>query len=197
MAEPAALDHLTVACRTLDEGAAWIKTHLGILPDAGGRHPQIGTHNRLISLGREAGEYLEIIAIDPDAVAPGFPRWFGLDRFDGPPRLVGWVARTRGALDKSGATTRDFRRDTLRWRFSLPDDGLPLDGGVTPALIDWQGSPHPASTLPDHGLRLLALELRHPAPLPDLPVNDPRVTLCAGPTAIHARILTPKGETLL
>lgn len=199
MAETAALDHLAIACRNLDEGAAWIRAQLGIDPDPGGRHPGIGTRNRLLSLGRDnaPGEYLEIIAIDPDAPAPDHPRWFGLDRFDGPPRLVGWVARTSGALDQPGATPRDFSRDNLRWRFSLPDDGAPLDGGVTPALIDWQGSPHPASRLPDHGLRLLALELHHPAPLPALPVVDPRITLRVGPIAIRARIQTPKGDILI
>lgn len=203
MADPAILDHLAVACRSLDEGTAWLAAKLGMspdqLPDQGGRHPQIGTHNRLLSLGSdgEGGEYLELIAIDPDGITPGFPRWFGLDDFNGPPRLVGWVARTSGALDQPGASPRDFSRDALRWRFSLPDDGMPLDGGVTPALIDWQGSPHPAPRLPDLGLRLLALDLSHPAPLPALPVLDPRITLRLGPAVLRARILTPKGETEL
>lgn len=185
MAETPALDHLAIACRNLDEGAAWAGTHPGILPDAGGRHPRIGTHNRLRSLGRDnaPGEYPEIIAIDPDAPAPGLPRRFGLDRFDGPPRLVGGGARTTGAPDQPGATRNDFcddfSRDNLHWRFSPPDDGAPLDDGITPALIDWQDSLHPASRLPDHGLRLPALDLPHPQPLPALPVDDPR-TLCGG-----------------
>jgi hypothetical protein len=43
--------------------------------------------------------YLEIIAIDPDGVAPPHPRWFGLDEpalqraLEAGPRLIHWVAR--------------------------------------------------------------------------------------------------------
>lgn len=195
MADTPRLDHLAIAARTLEEGAAWIRSHLGTEPDPGGSHPEIGTHNRLLRLGE--GEYLEVIAVDPAAPHPGFPRWFGLDVFDGPPRLVGWVARTRGDLTQPGATPRDLSRGDLHWRFSLPDDGLPLDGGVTPALIDWRGGPHPSARLPDRGMRLTALELRHPAPLPDLPVTDSRIALRQGPVSLHARIRTPDQEVVL
>lgn len=191
MVNRAKFDHLAIAARTLVEGAAWLADRLGIAPDPGGRHLQLGTHNRLLSLGQ--GEYLELIATDPDGQKPDFPRWFGLDEFDGPPRLVSWIARSAAPITQSGASPRQFQRDDLRWQFSLPDDGRPLDGGVTPALIDWQGSPHPSSRLRDHGLRLEALRLSHPAPLPALPVDDPRITLQQGPVALQAMIRTPSG----
>jgi hypothetical protein len=64
-----ALDHLVVAARTLDEGAAWCADTLGVAPEAGGRHALMGTHNRVLSIagpGWPRG-YLEIIAIDPEA----------------------------------------------------------------------------------------------------------------------------------
>ncbi len=194
MAE-AVFDHLVYAARSLAEGAAWLEARLGLRPDPGGRHLQLGTHNMLLSLG--VGEYLELIAIDPDGSAPTFARWFGLDRFDGPPRLVSWVARTEGDITQPGATPHEFQRDDLRWRFSLPHDGMPLNGGVTPALIHWQGSPHPSGRLPDRGLRLAALELHHPLPHPALPLEDTRIILREGAPALHARIMTPAGEVAL
>ncbi|MFV0291902.1 MAG: VOC family protein [Paracoccus sp. (in: a-proteobacteria)] len=36
---------------------------------------------------------IELIAIDPAARAPSYLRWFGLDHFTGPPRLISWVCR--------------------------------------------------------------------------------------------------------
>ena len=75
------LDHLVVAAASLDEGVAWCERTLGVTPGPGGRHPLMGTHNRLLALAGEAfpASYLEIIAIDPDAAAPRRVRWFGLD----------------------------------------------------------------------------------------------------------------------
>lgn len=48
----------------------------------------MGTHNLMLRLGDSS--YLEIIAINPAAPAPGRPRWFALDRLagDGSPRLA-------------------------------------------------------------------------------------------------------------
>jgi catechol 2,3-dioxygenase-like lactoylglutathione lyase family enzyme len=70
-------DHLVLAARDLDAGAAWLESLLGVKLAQGGKHARMGTHNRLLGLGDNF--YLELIAIDPDAVAPGRPRWFGLD----------------------------------------------------------------------------------------------------------------------
>jgi Glyoxalase-like domain len=41
----------------------------------------MGTHNRVIAISSESFPdcYVEVIAIDPDAPAPGRRRWFGLD----------------------------------------------------------------------------------------------------------------------
>jgi hypothetical protein len=66
------LDHLVVAARTLEEGAAWVTGRLGVSMAPGGKHALMGTHNRLLSLGARA--YLEVIAIDPDANCSHFAR---------------------------------------------------------------------------------------------------------------------------
>ncbi len=61
------LDHLVIAARTLDEGARYVAARLGVETAAGGAHPLMRTHNRLLNL--YGGAYLEVIAIDP-AAAP-------------------------------------------------------------------------------------------------------------------------------
>jgi hypothetical protein len=60
-------DHLAIGAETLDEGVEAVEAALGVPLAPGGGHPAMGTHNRLLSLG--PGEYLEVIAIDPDAPA--------------------------------------------------------------------------------------------------------------------------------
>ena len=78
------VDHLVVFAADLAGGVDWCQRTLGITPTAGGEHPLMGTHNRLLNIASEAfpQAYLEIIAIDP-AVTPtraaGLHRWFDLD----------------------------------------------------------------------------------------------------------------------
>ena len=129
----ATLDHLVVAAAHLDEGAAWLESRLGVALAPGGRHAAMGTHNRLLRLGPKC--YLEVIAVDPAAPAPGRPRWFGLDdaatraRIAERPRLVHWVARTNDLATASAACLElpgeilPLSRDSLRWRISVPADG--------------------------------------------------------------------------
>ena len=156
-------DHLVVAARTLDEGAAWVVSKLGVAPVAGGKHPTMGTHNRLLFIGQR--RFLEVIAIDPDAPAPGRPRWFDLDdpgmrtKLEQGPALIHWVERT----DDMDAALREYpqpvevlalARGSYRWRIGVPKDGRRPGGGTLPTLIQWDGGLHPAEALPDTGCRL-------------------------------------------
>lgn len=200
-----ALDHLAVSAATLEEGAAWVEMALGVPLAGGGTHPHMGTHNRLLSLG---DLYLEVIASDPDAPKPGHPRWFDLDRFQGPPRLTNWICRTDdldaalAAAPPGTGTATDLVRGDYRWRFSVPPTGqLPFDD-CFPALIQWQGDLHPAKALRDHGIRLTGLQITHPrapalqAALKTL--NDPRIVIERGPYhAIRATFQTPQGIRVL
>ncbi|MEM6740410.1 MAG: VOC family protein [Pseudomonadota bacterium] len=195
-------DHLVVACEQLETGAGAVETVLGVPLEPGGKHPSFGTHNRLLSLGEEA--YLEVIAVDPGAPAPGRVRWYDLDRFSGAPRLTTWVVRVSD-LDASQAQGRvpgvvlSLERGAYRWRMGVPEDGiLPLEG-MHPAVIAWEG-PHPAAALPDRGVRLKELCLRHPEPggLAAIPGrNDPRVTVERGLPALSARLTGPAGDRWL
>ena len=158
------LDHLVVAARSLEEGAAWVERRLGVAPVPGGKHAAMGTHNRLLRLGERT--YLEVIAIDEAADAPRRPRWFALDappmkaRLAQGPALVHWVARSDD-LDadvKQSAEPFDIlsmARGDFRWRIAVPPDGRFPAKGSLPTLIQWEGEAHPASRLPDSGCRLL------------------------------------------
>jgi hypothetical protein len=158
------LDHLVVAARTLEEGGAWVRQRLGVVPVAGGKHAAMGTHNHLLGLDR--GQYLEVIAVDPAAPAPPRPRWFGLDsnamraRLAAGPALVHWVVRTddlEGALADYPEPVEilHFERGNFRWRMGVPRDGrIPCDGQC-PTLIQWEEGPHPSETLPPSGCSLL------------------------------------------
>ncbi|MBR9980159.1 MAG: VOC family protein [Desulfatitalea sp.] len=164
------IDHLVITAPSLGVGAAFIKEALGVDPQAGGRHPSMGTHNLLLSLGDAL--YLEVISIDPSLPAPHRPRWFGMDNLPGSssPALSTWVARTtniRSAAARSSESlgiVTPMHRGDLTWLITIPPDGLvPLDG-VAPALIEWPAGVHPAARLDDCGLRLVKFEIFHPDP---------------------------------
>ena len=55
------LDHLAVVARTLEEGCAYVEAVLGAEMSAGGKHVEMGTHNKLLSLGPHV--YLEVIVV--------------------------------------------------------------------------------------------------------------------------------------
>lgn len=197
------LDHLAVSALTLDEGTAAVEAALGVSLAPGGQHPHMATHNRLLSLGPDL--YLEVIAADPAQPRPAWPRWFDLDRFTGPPRLTNWICRCDDitaelALSPPGTGTPvALARGDFRWQMAVPATGiLPFDNAF-PALIQWEGTAHPAPRLPDIGIRLTRLEIVHPdaaalgAAL-EHRLHDPRVILIPGPQAMRATFATPHGD---
>ncbi|MFE1600852.1 VOC family protein [Methylobacterium sp. ID0610] len=207
------LDHLVIVAPSLAEGEAHVRACLGLPMQAGGRHPEMGTHNLVLRLGDDV--YLEVIAVDPAAPAPSGPRWFGLDEavavrtaWDNGRRLRAWVARTDaiGAVvartDSLGGPVR-VSRGTRSWLFSLrPDGALPV-GGIAPSVIDWEGQPGPASGMTDVGARLLSFTVAHPEPervtalYARLGIADPPA-ITAGPELTYgALVRTPAGERSL
>jgi hypothetical protein len=179
-----AVDHLVVACATLEDGVAWCESTLGATPDAGGRHARFSTHNRLVDVSTAAHPrcYLEVIAIDPSAPSPSQPRWFALDEAplarllarEGP-RLVAWVARVEpgdgadaiaAAWRAAGCdpgplipVERETPRGWLRWRLSVRPDGRRVRGGALPGLIAW-GDHHPSASLTPTGVSLSSMTVR-------------------------------------
>lgn len=195
------LDHFAVTADTLDEGAEWLEAMIGAPTVPGGRHARFGTHNRLLGLAN--GLYLEVIAVDPEAPAPEDARWFGLDRFSGPPRIGNWICRTddleaaQAALPGMGRQVALSRGD-LAWRMAVPEDGQLPFAGCHPAVMAWDCAAHPAAALPDHGISLRRLIVTHPeaqaleALLADH-LGDRRVVFETGTTGLRAEFDTPGG----
>ena len=209
-----AVDHLIVAAATLAEGEAWCRAPLGAAPAGGGRHPQFGTHNRVLKIAGAAfaQTYLEIIAIDPEAAAPGRARWFGLDHLDlsAGPRLIHWVGRSpmldmhRWGLITVGlapgdpvAASRETPQGLLQWQILVPADGGLRCGGALPTLIQWQGA-HPTEHLPDSGVSLQSITInRVPARARDvLRLRGVTAVDDDGP-ALRATLSTPHGDVTL
>lgn len=201
------LDHIAISAETLTYGVPDVEEALGVELAAGGQHEAMGTHNKLLSLGPE--EYLEVIAVDPEAKRPNQPRWFDLDNFIGATRATTWICRVPD-LDAALASSPEgagaiwpLQRGDLSWRMAIPKNGkLPFDG-LFPALIQWEGSAHPAPRLPDRDIRLARLRLVSPeagalkaalAPL----IQDPRLEIVGGATADMTVVLqTPAGQVAL
>lgn len=200
-------DHLAIAATSLDDGAATIEQALGVSLAPGGEHAAMGTHNRLLSLG--PGEYLEVIAINRAAPAPGRPRWFGLDAFDGATRPQCWIARTDDMTSALANAPQgigvpiSFARNAYEWDMAVPDTGLLPFDGLFPALIQWHSQAHPADALPDRGVRLRRLVITHPdapalrAALDPL-ITDSRLAVTSGAEpALAVELDTPHGPRIL
>jgi len=201
------LDHIVVAGQSLEEASEAVEAALGVALQTGGAHEAFGTHNSLLRL--EGGLYLEVIAVDPGAPPPDRPRWFDLDRFSGPPRLTHWVCQAddldalRAGLERSPGEPMNLARGDLRWRMTVPQDGVLPFRGQHPALIEWQSPVHPSALLTRSGCALRRLVVAGPeaaalqaALKPHF--TDPRVVFEQADTPrLHAEIDTPQGVRVL
>jgi catechol 2,3-dioxygenase-like lactoylglutathione lyase family enzyme len=167
---PTVLDHVLLGCPNLDQGVAFVQSHLGVRAAFGGVHPGRGTQNAVLSLGDR--HYLEIIAPDPtQQLSPSglLAKIQSLRE----PRLIGWAAhpgdltalarnlRTAGVAF-AGPTPGSRKRPDgrlLQWStLNLDDD----DHGLLPFFIEWGAdSPHPSSDAPP-GCRCTLFELVTP-----------------------------------
>ena len=168
------IDHVAIGAATLDQGVSALRDQLAVEVPRGGKHPAMSTHNCVTRTGD--GNFLEVIAIDPEAPDPGRVRWFTLDdpatqsRLAVRPRALCWVV---GTDDLDGIVANcpfdlgeilNLSRGDLTWRLTVPKDGSLLEGGLLPAFIEWSPGPHPSGGMQDVGLRLETVRLRHPDP---------------------------------
>ena len=203
----AQIDHFVVAIRSLSEGTAAFERMTGVKPVAGGKHPNRGTENALVSLG--GGMYLEIIA--PQAGAE-------LSALDRPMRdlteltVIGWAVsisnaeEARARVIKAGATPSPITGGSrvtpagakLEWdTFGL----LTPEIDVAPFFIHWKGgTAHPSTTSP-RGCTLTKLEVQDPSGadlsrvLGALGVGN--VTVTSAPSAIRVALSCAKGSVTL
>lgn len=204
------LDHLTIIAPSLAEGVAHVRACLDIDIPYGGIHPEMGTHNHVLRLGDEA--YLEVIAINPDALSPSGPRWFGLDdqqavqaAWENGFRLRGWVARTTDidALLSQHEHILGHKIQVSRGGrfsfFSLPPDGCLPQGGIAPSVIDRGGRPPPAGSMPDFGIQLRTVTIEHPNPnsvlglYKQLHIENPPKVEKGNQLRYRAKVQTPSG----
>lgn len=206
------IDHFAIGADTLDQGVAAMKDLLGVEVPRGGKHDAMSTHNCVMQAGNES--FFELIAIDPDAPAPGRTRWFTLDdpqtqaRLAERPRALCWVVNTDdldGVIAASPVDLGevvDFARGDRTWRLTVPQDGSLLMGGLLPAFIEWSPGPHPSTGQQDLGATLTRVHLRHPDPdaltatLKALSV-DHLATVTTGDAALSFELETPSGTVML
>lgn len=164
------IDHLVYAVSDLETGMRDMEALLGVRPAIGGRHPDFGTHNALLSLGTST--YLEVIAPDPDLPTPGRGLPFGITRGQ-QPRMATWALGTESIHELAntalaagidiGTIASGSRRKPdgtlLSWQLSDPY-AMPL-GGAIPFLISWGETPHPARATPRAG-DLIGFRIEHP-----------------------------------
>ena len=183
---PPCVDHLVVLAADLASGVSWCERTLGITPTAGGEHPLMGTHNRILNVGSTAHPrtYLEIIAINPGAaraIPESARRWFDMDDAalqhqvaQHGPRLIHWVASVPDVAEGCAAlsalgmergaivtASRPTPQGLLQWQITVRGDGLRLMDGCLPTLIQWSDA-HPCDSLPASGVQLQSLALQHP-----------------------------------
>jgi Glyoxalase-like domain len=203
-----ALDHLVYAVPDLDAAARAFIAATGVAPAEGGRHLGRGTRNVLVGFGETS--YLEIIGPDPDnPTEPDVTMPFGLATLRHP-LLLTWAVhpadleRAAGASAAAGAdhgeiwplSRRTPAGELLKWRLASAYPA-PLEG-ITPFLIDWGATPHPASALPR--LRLRGLRATHPDPdavTAVLNALDIQLAVEKGAPALTALLATPRGPVIL
>lgn len=166
-----AVDHLLLGVPNLEEGIAWVAEKTGVQAVFGGRHPGLGTHNALLSLGPK--QYLEIIAPDPTqtTLAPQF----AFLQLATVPRLLTWAAATTdihaiaarahaAGFELNGPNAGSRTRPdgaTLRWQTLFLKSDFSL---VIPFFIEWDAtSRHPSEDSPA-GCVLHAFEMESPQP---------------------------------
>lgn len=139
------IDHLVIAVRDLDDAALELERRVGLAATGGGRHPALGTRNRLAWLG---DSYIELVSIADRGVAGrswlGLPTIAALERGGG---LATWAIATDSiladvaALRASGSGFGDptpgerERPDgtVVRWRLAI---GGSLGPAEPPFLIE-------------------------------------------------------------
>jgi hypothetical protein len=166
----ATLDHFIYAGRDLDAMSTQFERMTGVAPGRGGRHPGMGTHNALASLG--SGVYFELLAVDPSQ-RETLRGTMGA-RIDAlaSPRLFAYMLKGQNlerqrevltghgiAADLFDASRTTLDGHTLRWRLLVPHDN-PF-GDYVPKFIDWLDTTHPSATSTP-GCTFESFEIGHP-----------------------------------
>jgi hypothetical protein len=168
------LDHYTIGADSLDQGIEYLSEALDVEILRGGKHVAMSRHNCVARVGVD--NFLELIAIDPEAGDPGRIRWFSLDDkitkqklLDSPQPLC-WVVRTDNLDEVIANSPIDlgevvlFTRGDRSWRLTVPSNGSLPWAGLIPAFIEWSPGPHPSSAMQEIGITLDLINLGNSDP---------------------------------
>ena len=109
------IDHLVIAVLDLDAASDELERLVGLTAAGGGRHPALGTQNRLAWLG---DTYIELVSIADRAVAEG--SWLGI------PTIA--VLETGGGLATWAIATNSIDADVAALRSNGAHLGDPMSG---------------------------------------------------------------------
>lgn len=202
------LDHLMWEELRLSEGERRFAALTGVTPAFGGNHPDMGTHNSLLSLGQ--GKYLEIIALDPAHLKAANLSEETLSNFT--PGLFAFGVRTYdlarvGQLVSAGglkvSDVHSISRQSpdgrmLRWQ-TVVVEGHDF-GAFIPFFTLCGDMVHPSETAPK-GCDLLEFSVGHPQHrqlselYAALKINVP--VLESEQPQLRAVLSTPKGKVVL
>ncbi|MBX7223668.1 MAG: VOC family protein [Blastocatellia bacterium] len=168
-------DHLVLVAPSLELGASFVEARLGVSPQPGGHHRELGTHNLLLRIGSDC--FLEVIAINPAAHSHCGPRVFGMhdaetvaQSWQAGKHLHTWVGRTCNLSSLVAAhepligPLKAVSRGERHWHMAIPADGsLPLEGAI-PTPVQYEPDMIPAHHMIDFGLELIQVVVTHPQP---------------------------------
>ena len=168
------IDHIVIGAANLISATKILETKLSTKFSPGGEHKIMGTHNNLLKL--QSDIYLEVIAPNPNADKPSRQRWFSLDeprikkKIKHSPRPLSWVLEVddiENTVKKCGYNPGEIlqiSRGELTWKITVPSNGLLVDNGVLPSLIEWPSNQHPSKKLTNSKVSINKLSLFHPEP---------------------------------
>jgi hypothetical protein len=181
------IDHVVIAVLDLGAAARELEDAVGIVATGGGRHPALGTENRLVWLG---DTYVELVTIVDEAIAAG--SWLGVPvaaALAGGGGFVTWAVasddldgdvasfRAQGADygDPFDGERQRLDGDVVRWRLAIPSRLGPAEAPFLiehdPASAEWQP--------PDRALRAAQ---SHPIGGPNGPMGPVRLDVIELPT---------------
>ena len=143
------IDHLVVGCRNLQEGTEYIQNLFNVGLSEVGYHKSIGTHNRVLKIGKI---YLEIIAIDPLSKVNKKNIFFGLSSdfvqkyILKKPRLVSFVIASKFTNNSDFYCKNKYmERGNYKWNFIRPnkkkfDTKIFPYVDIFPSKINWLSS---------------------------------------------------------
>ena len=209
------IDHLVIGAAELDKATKQIQDFIKAEFLAGGKHPLMATHNRLIKLQHSL--YMEIIAADPSASLPKNPtrknRWFSLDagatqkRLSRAPQPLCWVVAVNDIEQTSmhcgynPGNVIEMTRGNLKWKITVSENGDLPESGVLPILIEWPHGKHPTKTMPESNIFFEELALFHPHPseikhiLSKLNINGP-IKVNLGEPKLQFSLKTPDNTSV-